>query len=152
MLNARACGPRARAVGSWSLCDAASSRALARRWGSLFVRMVPGCVETRGPRRIGMVRPPSGARTARPRSTSWSRLGSPKRRRPSEHRSGRRTAVKNGEEEKWGSGLDRFGSQQRRPGRVPRSLGAYRYRQYTVPLCLGVRDPGIAELRSMRVV
>eukprot|EP00964_Phaeocystis_antarctica_P071095 scaffold43340_cov30-Phaeocystis_antarctica.AAC.1 len=27
-----------------------------------------------------------------------------------------------------------------------------RHRQYTVPLCLGVRDPGIAELRSMRVV
>ena len=24
-------------------------------------------------------------------------------------------------------------------------------RQYTVPLCLGVRDPGIAELRSIRV-
>ena len=24
-------------------------------------------------------------------------------------------------------------------------------RQYTVPLCLGVRDPGIAELRSTRV-
>ena len=24
-----------------------------------------------------------------------------------------------------------------------------RHRQYTVPLCLGVRDPGIAELRSM---
>eukprot|EP00964_Phaeocystis_antarctica_P003123 scaffold1665_cov67-Phaeocystis_antarctica.AAC.1 len=41
--------------------------------------------------------------------------------------------------------------QQRRPGRVPRFLGAYRYRQYTVPLCLGVRDPGIAELRSIRV-
>ena len=27
-----------------------------------------------------------------------------------------------------------------------------RHRQYTVPLCLGVRDPGVAELRSMRVV
>ena len=39
-----------------------------------------------------------------------------------------------------------------RPGRVPRFLGAYRYRQYTVPLWLGVRDPGIAELRSIRVV
>ena len=26
-----------------------------------------------------------------------------------------------------------------------------RHRQYTVPLCLGVRDPGIAELRSTRV-
>ena len=35
---------------------------------------------------------------------------------------------------------------------LTRFLGAYRYRQYTVPLCLGVRDPGIAELRSMRVV
>ena len=31
-------------------------------------------------------------------------------------------------------------------------LGAYRHRQYTVPLCLGVRDPGIAELRSIRGV
>ena len=35
---------------------------------------------------------------------------------------------------------------------IPRFLGAYRHRQYTVPLCLGVRDPGIAELRSTRVV
>ena len=37
--------------------------------------------------------------------------------------------------------------------REPRQgfLGAYRHRQYTVPLCLGVRDPGIAELRSTRV-
>ena len=26
----------------------------------------------------------------------------------------------------------------------------FHHRQYTVPLCLGVRDPGIAELRSMR--
>ena len=26
------------------------------------------------------------------------------------------------------------------------------HRQYTVPLCLDVRDPGIAELRSIRVV
>ena len=43
-------------------------------------------------------------------------------------------------------------SQQRRPGRVPRFLGANRHRQYTAPLCLGVRDPGIAELRSIRVV
>eukprot|EP00964_Phaeocystis_antarctica_P001985 scaffold1035_cov63-Phaeocystis_antarctica.AAC.3 len=31
-------------------------------------------------------------------------------------------------------------------------VGANRHRQYTVPLCLGVRDPGIAELRSIRVV
>ena len=37
-------------------------------------------------------------------------------------------------------------------GPVPRFLWANRHRQYTVPLCLGVRDPGIAELRSMRVV
>ena len=43
-------------------------------------------------------------------------------------------------------------SQQRRPGRVPRFLGANRHRQYTVPLCLGVRDPGVAVLRSIRVV
>ena len=27
--------------------------------------------------------------------------------------------------------------------------GAYHHRQFTVPLCLGVRDPGIAELRSV---
>ena len=43
-------------------------------------------------------------------------------------------------------------SQQRRPGRVPRFIGAYHHRQYTVPLCLGVRDPGVAVLRSIRVV
>eukprot|EP00964_Phaeocystis_antarctica_P011937 scaffold6581_cov31-Phaeocystis_antarctica.AAC.1 len=49
-------------------------------------------------------------------------------------------------------GGEHYCSQQRRPGRVPRFLGAYRHRQYTVPLCLGVRDPGIAELRSIRVV
>ena len=35
---------------------------------------------------------------------------------------------------------------------IDRARDANRYRQYTVPLCLGVRDPGIAELRSMRVV
>ena len=39
--------------------------------------------------------------------------------------------------------------QQRRPGRVPRFIGAYHHRQYTVPLCLGVRGPGIAKLRSV---
>ena len=39
--------------------------------------------------------------------------------------------------------------QQRRPGRVPRFIGAYLHRQYTVPLCLGARGPGIAELRSV---
>ena len=40
--------------------------------------------------------------------------------------------------------------QQRRPGRAPRFIGAYHHRQYTVRpcrLCLGVRGPGIAELR-----
>ena len=31
-------------------------------------------------------------------------------------------------------------SQQRRPGRVPRYIGAYHHRQYTVPLCLGVSE------------
>jgi hypothetical protein len=39
--------------------------------------------------------------------------------------------------------------QQRRPGRVPRFTGAYHHRQFTVPLCLGVRGPGIAELCSV---
>jgi len=35
-------------------------------------------------------------------------------------------------------------SQQRRPGRVPRFIGAYHHRQYyyTVPLCLGVSSEG----------
>ena len=32
-------------------------------------------------------------------------------------------------------------SQQRRPGRVPGFTGAYHHRQYTAPLCLGVRGP-----------
>ena len=36
------------------------------------------------------------------------------------------------------------------PGRVPaRFVGAYHHRQYTVPLCLGVRGPCIAELCSV---
>ena len=43
--------------------------------------------------------------------------------------------------------------QQRRPGRVPRFVGAYHHRQFTVPLCLvgvsRVRGPGIAESRSV---
>jgi hypothetical protein len=39
--------------------------------------------------------------------------------------------------------------QQRRPGRVPRFIGAYSSSPHTVPLCLGVRGPGIAELRSV---
>jgi len=33
--------------------------------------------------------------------------------------------------------------------RVPRFVGAYYHRQFTVPLCLGVRGPGIAESRSV---
>eukprot|EP00964_Phaeocystis_antarctica_P044261 scaffold25422_cov80-Phaeocystis_antarctica.AAC.7 len=32
-------------------------------------------------------------------------------------------------------------SQQRWPGRVPWLTGAYHHRQYTAPLCLGVRGP-----------
>jgi hypothetical protein len=42
--------------------------------------------------------------------------------------------------------------QQRRPGRVPRFIGAYSpspAHRALLPLCLGVRDPGIAELRSV---
>ena len=44
--------------------------------------------------------------------------------------------------------------QQRRPGRVPGLRGISsesRHRQYTVPMCLGVRGPGIAELRNTHV-
>jgi hypothetical protein len=33
--------------------------------------------------------------------------------------------------------------------RVPRFIGACHHGQFTVPLCLGVRGPGIAELRSV---
>ena len=36
--------------------------------------------------------------------------------------------------------------------RVPRFFRGVSHRQYTVPLCLGVREPGVAELRSIRVV
>ena len=39
--------------------------------------------------------------------------------------------------------------QQRRPDRVPRFIGAYSSSPHTVPLCLGVSGPGIAELRSV---
>ena len=44
-------------------------------------------------------------------------------------------------------------SLQRRLGRVPGFTGAYHHRQYTAPLCLGVRGPrpgpSIAELRNV---
>ena len=44
-------------------------------------------------------------------------------------------------------------SQQRRPGRVPRFfLGRFIIAAHRACMCLGVRGPVIAELRSVRVV
>ena len=52
----------------------------------------------------------------------------------------------------WGRHFDMYDYLEFAKHRGPRFFGAYRHRQYTVPLCLGVRDPGVAELRSVRVV
>ena len=42
--------------------------------------------------------------------------------------------------------------QQRRPGRVPRFIGAYSSSPHTVPLCLGVRGPALRNCVASRVV